>query len=607
MSRGGGDSAVRWPATVWWPAGALLLAAAFVPAVVFIEVTGRVEDWAQAGAQVVLALSAVLLWLDRAHRRAAALVGATAVVLGVSGRGGLGDVYGGYWDQVGWVALWWPAVTLLPVLLSYPGERVTGRLPRALVGVMIGAVVVRAVGAPTWSLAFSDYSGPAEWLSYPGMTGPELSHTMLVAETVLVLAVVAGATVVFVGRWRRASGVSRPAVRAVAVAGVALALAVAVRQVGDMSWPVSLPDRTSTLMVTFALLGVAPLVLLVIGIHGVARRAWLTDALLRDGGDARAVEATLQGALRDPRLRLHFAVSGGWADAAGRLEGVGVGVGALAAPAAGLERRLLPPGSSDASTVVDLSIVAPEDDAVVRSLLLAASVATENSRLSVERTAHLREVSASRTRVVEAGLAERRRLERDLHDGVQQHLLALSATLARAELAGTVDARSGAMADARDRVAQTMVELRRLARGIHPTALSQAGLADALRQLEAVDDRVLVQVDPSLADGTRLDPTVESAAYFIAAEVVANALKHSGAGRITVTATVDDPASQPGLRLRVHDDGRGGASDQGSGLIGIRDRVSSLGGRFAMDSGPGTGTIVDVWLPPAAVAPELGG
>ncbi len=589
-----------------WTAAGILFAAALLPNLLFVRVEGGWHAWAPLSAQVVLGLCAVLLAADPAHRRSALLLGATVVALGFSGMLGLGEVFGGgYWNQVGWTAQWWAAATLLPVLLSYPGDRLVGRWSRALVWTTAAVVASRALAGPTWSLSFIDDTGPTLWATYPGVTGPELSRLLVELETGCLLAVVVGATVLLVRRWTTANGPQRRPVRAVVVAGLALALAVGVRQVSDAAWPVEIPGGDVTQTVTFVLLGLAPVVLLVIAVRDVVQRARLVDSLLRRGDDAAAVEATLRTALHDSRLRLHFAIPGGWADASGRLVAVGSRVEALPPPAPGLERRPLPPGAADdhppdhpeVGAVVDLSVVAPEDEAAVGAVLTAAAVATENSRLGVERTAHLRELSASRARVVEAGLQERHRLERDLHDGVQQHLLALSATLSRAELAGSDAARSGAMAEARLRVAETMSELRSLARGIHPTALSQGGLGVALPRLEEVDERVRVEVDPALAAGLRLHPTVEAAAYFAVAELVANAVKHSGAGRIRVAVSTA-AAPDPGLRLLVEDDGAGAAVGEG-GLLGVRDRVASLGGWLRVAAAVTGGTVVDVWLPRA--------
>ncbi|MEO7235240.1 MAG: histidine kinase [Lapillicoccus sp.] len=619
-----------------WVAAGTLFAAALVPNLLYVRLDSGWPSWAPLAAQVVLGVSAVLLAADPSHRRSALLLGATVVALGASGLLGLGEVLGGgYWNQVGWAAQWWAAATLLPVLLSYPGDRLGGRGARTLVWTTAAVVASRTLAAPTWSTSFIGDSGPTLWATYPGVTGPELSRLLVEIETVGLLAVVVWATVLLVRRGVAANGLQRRAVRAVVVAGLALALAVGVRQISDAAWPVVLPGGDVIRTVTFVLLGVAPVVLLVIAVRDIVQRARLVDSLLRHGGDAAAVEATLRTALHDSRLRLHFAIPGGWADASGRLVAVGSRVEALPEPLPGLERRLLPPGGSEGGSeggsgagpdagpevgaVIDLSAVAPEDEAAVGAVLTAAALATENSRLGVERTAHLRELSASRTRVVEAGLQERHRLERDLHDGVQQHLLALSATLSRAELAGSDAARSGAMAEARLRVAETMSELRSLARGIHPTVLSQGGLGVALPRLESVDARVHVEVDPALAAGMRLDPTVEAAAYFAVAELVANAVKHSGARRIRVAVSTGAPVAagttgatpDPGLRLLVEDDGACAAGAAGTagapappqataaegGLLGVRDRVASLGGRLRVDVPATGGSVVDVWLP----------
>jgi signal transduction histidine kinase len=203
------------------------------------------------------------------------------------------------------------------------------------------------------------------------------------------------------------------------------------------------------------------------------------------------------------------------------------------------------------------------------------------------------ELSRSRTRLVDAFDAERRRIEHDLHDGAQQHLVALAMTLdlARIELERR-DA--GAAAELVDRAhAQatgTLAELRRLVRGIHPPALGERGLGAALEDL-ARTAAVPVDVD---ADEARRPAPVESAAYFIVAEAVTNAIKHSGASRVAVEARQAGDA----LVVAVSDDGAGGADPgAGRGLAGLADRAAAAGGRLSVSSPPGGPTTVRAELP----------
>jgi signal transduction histidine kinase len=206
------------------------------------------------------------------------------------------------------------------------------------------------------------------------------------------------------------------------------------------------------------------------------------------------------------------------------------------------------------------------------------------------------ELAAARStqaRMVEAALAERRRLERDLHDGAQQRLVALSLKLgmARARLDGADDAAAALVAEAHDESKLALVELRDLARGIHPAVLTDRGLRAALQDLAGRSTVPTHLVD---APEERLAPAVEATAYFVVAECLANVAKYAQAGNAWVTARREDGA----LAVEIQDDGVGGAdADGGSGLRGLTDRVRALDGDLAVDSAPGRGTLVRAMLP----------
>ena len=223
--------------------------------------------------------------------------------------------------------------------------------------------------------------------------------------------------------------------------------------------------------------------------------------------------------------------------------------------------------------------------AALSALCLAAVVA--------ERERATRRLAASRLRLVEAGDTARRRLEHDLHDGAQQRLTALKVGLHGAAADAEADpARSAELFRAASvELGLAIGELRRLARGLHPAVLTDAGLAGAIR--EVADRSALPIVVGELHEG-QLGETVEATAYFVFAEAVTNAQKHARATAIRVTAAVTDAD----LRIVVADDGVGGATaTPGSGLEGLRDRVEALGGRFGLDSPPGGGTRVSAAIP----------
>ncbi|SPL99791.1 putative two-component system sensor kinase [[Actinomadura] parvosata subsp. kistnae] len=204
------------------------------------------------------------------------------------------------------------------------------------------------------------------------------------------------------------------------------------------------------------------------------------------------------------------------------------------------------------------------------------------------------ELAASRSRIVASADQARRRIERDLHDGIQQRLVslvlevrAIQATSPpdRPELAEPLDRLADALGEAVD-------ELREISRGIHPAILSEAGLGPALKAL-ARRSPVPVELDVEVPG--RLPEPVEVAAYYVVSEALTNTAKHARASVATVRARLEDGR----LRLRVRDDGAGGAtaSGSGSGLLGLADRVEALGGTVRVDSPPGQGTTLDADLP----------
>src|SRR4051794_18227055 len=237
---------------------------------------------------------------------------------------------------------------------------------------------------------------------------------------------------------------------------------------------------------------------------------------------------------------------------------------------------------------------------VLRAAAAAAALSRENERLHAQLEAQMEEVRASRARLVAAGDAERRRLERDLHDGAQSRFVAIALQLRHAhtkappgsELAKILDTAIGELATGLD-------ELRELARGIHPAVLSERGVDAALDALAA---RAPLPVDVRGAVRGRLATEVEVAAYFAASEALQNVAKYADATRATVEVRHDGRR----LLVEVSDDGRGGACPEaGSGLRGLADRVGALDGRLEVHSPRGAGTRVRVEIP--CVGPRAAG
>jgi signal transduction histidine kinase len=228
----------------------------------------------------------------------------------------------------------------------------------------------------------------------------------------------------------------------------------------------------------------------------------------------------------------------------------------------------------------------------LRAAIGATSLAIGNEQLKAELRAQLHEVQASRSRIVEAADRERRRVERNLHDGAQQRLVGLALTLRlAARRAGADPDLTGLLGEAAGELDEALSELRELARGIHPAIVTDAGLTGAL---EALAERSGVPVVLGVDGLEALPGPVAVGAYYVTAEAIANADRHADATRVTVRASATDDA----LHLTVSDDGRGGAvAGPGSGLEGLADRVGSLGGVLSIESPRGSGTTISAEIP----------
>jgi len=302
-------------------------------------------------------------------------------------------------------------------------------------------------------------------------------------------------------------------------------------------------------------------------------RGFLDD--VRDGrAEPEEVGAVLRLALGDPSAEVFFRLpaTGAFADRRGRVVEV---------PDDGRAR------SEIGSIGVLLHDPAVSAD-VLHGVVDAAAVVVELARLRVELRLQLAEVEDARARIARAGYEERRRIERDLHDGAQQRLVTLGIVLRRLQrrlpggLAPTFDS-------AVDEISATIADLRTIAAGVRPPRLDE-GLSAALEDL-ARGATVPVEVE---ASGDRAPPEVEAVAYFVACEAVTNAVKHASPSRVSVMAARADGV----LRLVVSDDGVGGASAvAGRGLAGLADRVAAQGGTWAIESPSGAGTRIAVELP----------
>jgi signal transduction histidine kinase len=216
--------------------------------------------------------------------------------------------------------------------------------------------------------------------------------------------------------------------------------------------------------------------------------------------------------------------------------------------------------------------------------LVATAIANAASRA---------ELIASRARIVAAADDARRRIERNLHDGAQQQLIALSldARMAEASVPAELDGLKQQLAHLASGLKEANEDLQEISRGLHPSILSKGGLLEALKALAR---RSVIPVELGVVIDRRLPESAEVAAYYVVAEGLANAVKHSRASKVTVSLVTEDA----NLCMRVQDNGIGGAHvGKGSGLIGLFDRVEALGGQFEIDCPPGGGTLLHATIP----------
>jgi signal transduction histidine kinase len=241
-----------------------------------------------------------------------------------------------------------------------------------------------------------------------------------------------------------------------------------------------------------------------------------------------------------------------------------------------------------AALVHDTSVLS--DEGLVDSVAAAARIAVANARLQAEVRRQLDELEASRRRIVEAGDAQRRRLETELHEGAELRLSEVASLLDGLARDGGDSAFEAMLVETQGELVRARKELGEFARGVHPRILTDGGLKAAVADLAA---RAAVPVEVSVADG-RFPAPLEAAAYFVCSEGLANVGKYAEASRAAIAVEQRDGR----LVVSVRDDGRGGASlDAGSGLRGLADRVEAVGGRLLVESPPGKGTVLSAELP----------
>jgi signal transduction histidine kinase len=367
---------------------------------------------------------------------------------------------------------------------------------------------------------------------------------------------------------------------AVGVAYVARGAVQVVQGSEDIGWPLQLASSLVVLMIPLAFAATA--------LRRRLDRSAVADLVLAIPQPATigAVRDALRRVLIDPSLRVYV-----WlADRQAYTDGADV-LDAL--DDEGRLRRDVTDGRGGRLGVVLLDPTLDRRADIVDAAVRAGALNLENARLHAELVAQLHELAQSRARIVQAGVAQRRQVERDLHDGAQQRLLALAATIGRAATAASDPVVQDLMGQARAELRQALKELRDLARGIHPAVLEQVGLGAAV---ETVAESMPLPVHVTV-DTERLPAAVESTAYFVICEALANVTKHAAATH----AEVDVRRTDSTVHIAVTDNGAGGATAKaGGGLAGLADRLAALGGHLDLDSPAGVGTRLTAELPCAS-------
>jgi signal transduction histidine kinase len=576
--------ATRWPGQralrrAWppWLTTTLLLA---VTACFCALVEGPLWRQATALAAVNLAFALVLVFTGLMLRRESGqLVPAVALMLA------------GVFRCVDFIDAWngpWPAYAIVFggvdrlfgawALLRYPSPSLSRLQRRYLVALacwmLAGRALIVATSTAQWM------GGPPSWW-WPALAPDEglsdlLSYVVHGGEGIFGV----GLIVLLVMRLVRARGVDRIVITPIIVAGIAAVIAAsATAAVMTLANVAATPNGAflAESVADFAI-PVAFLIAVVQRLLLIRNVTELTAQACLDG-DIQALRRALRTTLHDPTLEL--------------LDTSDPSLPALDAGSAGRLVSYIRPGTGAPIAVVIADPILARYRGLFDAAVRASGLALQNAQLQAKAAREeLEQVRDSRTRIIEAELAERRRLERDLHDGVQQHLLSITARLTAAMTSTSDPQASAALGQARDGLKAVLAELRDLAHGIHPAVLTQGGLAVAL---EEVAERLPLPVRITVP-ARRHGAAQEATLYFVACEALANVVKHAKADGAQVTVRDDESW----VEMEIADNGVGGTpadGGQGRGLANIADRVSALDGEVVIDSRRGQGTRVLVRIP----------
>jgi signal transduction histidine kinase len=479
-----------------------------------------------------------------------------------------------------------PFALLVHTLLAFPSGRVAGKWARRLLVLgYIDVLVVLPIG-----ILFADTQNPDICTDGCPPNPVLVSHNDTVGQIavgiygILTLLVLIGAVLLLVGRWRRAPAPQRRVLGPLYLTGGATLIFLLLTFATDQA----AGDSVTTVVnaISIVLLASVPFAFLVGLLRTNLARASAVSEIV---GGRRDLREALAAGLGDPSLELAYWLPNKehYVDRDGRL---------VELPEEGSRRAatlIEHDGRCIAAIIHDPALAHPDQQPLVQAAGAAAALALENERLDAELRARVEELQSSRARIVEAGLAERRRLERDLHDGAQQRLVALrlQLRLARDQVGKDPAAAEQMLDGAMQELDEALAELRELARGIHPAVLADRGLEPAL---SALAGRAPLPVEVKGAPEERLPARVEAAAYFVVAEALTNVARYSQATRATIAVERRNGHAV----VEVSDDGIGGADpSRGTGLTGLADRLAALDGKLHVDSPEGGGTIVRADIP----------
>jgi signal transduction histidine kinase len=469
-----------------------------------------------------------------------------------------------------------PPALFIHVFLAFPTGHLRGPLERALV---VSAYVAALGFQLSWMLLGG--AGPSSLIEVSA--NPDAAWSILRAGLAVMSAFCLAAVVLLLRKWR----IDRPLRRSMALLVDVFALGLVMIACLFLAHVFEVPVAKELRWAAFATLGLAPIAFLWALLSARLARSSLGDLLLelRTEPAPSDLRDALARALGDPSLELAF-----WLpdfEVYADLHGRRVDVEDIRGRTTTLIDR---DGAHVAALIHDPALT--DEPELLDSVRAAAGIALENARLQAELRARLEELRGSRARIVEAAQNERQLLERNLHDGAQQRLIALSLNLSLLDgrIDGDDEVRVG-IDQARREIAASLGELREIAHGIHPAVVSAHGLSVGLEHLAA---RAPIPVELNVELEGRLPEPLEVAAYYVVAESLANVAKHAQA----TSARVDVLQEGSELVLEIVDDGIGGAdSERGSGIRGLADRVEALNGRLRVWTPKGGGTRVMAEIP----------